>query len=68
MNLQFLKLKCEENMSKLERMRRAENSNAKDPSSEEKWPKFYTEVIITFIIICYPTMFQQFLQNIYVGG
>jgi len=31
-----LKLTLEENMSKLERIRRAENSNTKDLSSEEK--------------------------------
>jgi hypothetical protein len=31
-----LKLKREENMSKLERMKKAENSNTKDLSSEEK--------------------------------
>jgi hypothetical protein len=59
--VQFLMLKREENMSKLERMRRAENSNTKELSSKEKRPKFYMKVTITFTIICFPTIFQQFL-------
>jgi hypothetical protein len=29
-------------MSKLERMKKAENSNTKDLSSEEKWQQFHT--------------------------